>query len=140
MPELLMLKKSGVLWPASDDAAEALRGIKNGSIIKTKVTQPRNTRHHRLFFLLLKKVVENSDEYETTEALLIALKIALGHVNTIIGHDGQVYHVPKSIAFHKMDQIEFNQFYDRCVAVICKYFLPGVSDQELRKEVQSMIS
>jgi hypothetical protein len=47
--------------------------------------------------------------------------------------------IPKSIAFHKMDQTEFEAFYDRCIDKIARHFLPGVKSEDLRREVEELI-
>ncbi len=56
-----------------------------------------------------------------------------------IKYDGKVAYLPKSISFAKMDQTEFDQFFDRTVELVCKHFLPGVRDEDLRREVLEMV-
>jgi hypothetical protein len=38
-----------------------------------------------------------------------------------------------------MDQFEFSQFYDRVCDLVAKHFLPGVSVEALKAEVEEMI-
>jgi hypothetical protein len=51
----------------------------------------------------------------------------------------ETYYIPKSIAFNRMDQGEFNEFYDRCLDVIAQHFLPGVTRDELRQQVEELL-
>ena len=139
MTKLFMRKDLGRLVPADDAARAALSKIKHGSDIEVEIRRPRNIQHHRKFWALLNLVFENQDKYEEPEHLLAALKASVGHCDFLPGKDGMLVAVPKSIAFHKMDQTAFNEFYDRCVDKIARHFLPGVDSEALRREVEELI-
>jgi hypothetical protein len=47
--------------------------------------------------------------------------------------------IGRSIAFHKMNQSEFEAFYEKCLDVIAKHFLPGVETDALRAEVEGFL-
>jgi hypothetical protein len=47
--------------------------------------------------------------------------------------------MPKSISFASMDQAKFTTFFDGAVRLICQYILPGISDEELRRQVFEML-
>lgn len=140
MPELFFRKTLGGLKPVDEDGEDFLRSLPEGKIVKVKTWVTRNEKHHRLFFGLLKIVVENSDIWQTTDQLLDALKIATGHVEPVIMGSGKVHYKLKSISFSSMDQQEFRAFYTRCVRIICDRWLPGVKDEDLRSEVEKMVT
>lgn len=140
MAEAFFRKRLGVLIPADDDAIELLRGLKTGDDYRVTITRPRNYRHHCLFFALLGKVFENQEIYESREALLYALKIAVGHVEWVTLPNSNPYPMPKSISFASMDQTAFDGFYDKCVEKIVEHFLPGVDEKALRDEVLEMVA
>lgn len=186
MPEFYVEKMTGRLQPIDDAGREALQAIPNGAIVKVKTSIPRNEKHHRKFFKLLSVVAENSPVYDSVDQLLVAMKIATGHVKTLIvprfsanelapvisafhelkenlsqqasdkvhhlvelmesrlkeavAEETQVVYVPKSIAFHNMDQVEFSKFFNRCVEIVCRRFLPGVKDTQLRKQVEDLVA
>ena len=95
---------------------------------------------HLMFWALMTIVHENMDEarYPTVEDLVSAIKIAAGLRTRIVLPSGDVGFIPGSIAFHKMDQDEFSAFYDRVCDLIAKHFLPGVTSEQLRAEVETM--
>lgn len=139
MTSFLVTKRLGSLRPVDEAGQQALRRMRDGEVAVIEISRPRNVHHHRLFWALLTLVADNSRHYDMPEQVLAALKIALGHVDTIVGHDGKTYFVPKSISFAQMNQDDFAQFFDRCVDVIVRRFLPGVTDEEVRREILAMV-
>lgn len=132
-------KDFGRLVPCDDASAAALTKIKHGAVVHVEIKKPRNIRFHRKFFALVNLVFENQSHYDNIEHLLAALKTAVGHCDLIAGKEGKIVAIPKSIAFHKMDDLAFSDFYDKCVDIIAKHFLPGVDSAALRAEVEDLI-
>lgn len=144
MTKLTFRKNFNSLVPdeATDPAAaEWLRKVKHGTYVTIeRPKSPRNVQHHRLFFALVNLVFENQEHYETVEHLLTAMKIGLGHCDTLTMKDGGVAYLPKSISFAKMSQEQFNEFYDRAIALVVRHFLPGVTDEEVRRQVEELVA
>lgn len=140
MPRFLAQKHLGSLRPADEAGEDALRKIGNGEVVSIELKRPRNIKHHRMFWALMTIVHSNMDEarYPTVEDLVAAVKIAAGLRTRIVLPSGDVGFIPGSIAFHKMDQAAFSDFYDRVCDLIAKYFLPGVTSEQLREEVEIM--
>ena len=115
-----------------------LKGIKQGETVSVEVRQPRNVYHHRKFFALLNLVFENQEKYETVEQLLTIFKIGTGHYETMVMKNGLAY-IPKSISFAKMDQGEFEEFWDKCIKLITTRILPGVTKESLEREILELI-
>jgi hypothetical protein len=84
------------------------------------------------------KVWENTD-YPSVEALSGAVKVAAGIRTEFALPNGTVGWIPGSISFAKMDQTEFNEFYNKVCDLIAAHFLPGVTSEELKHEVSLMI-
>ena len=140
MSKFLATKHLGALRPADEAGCEALRRLGNGDVVTVEIKKSRNIRHHRLFWALMTVVHDNmdTDRYPTVEDLAAAIKIASGLRTRIELPNGDVGFIPGSIAFHKMDQIAFSEFYDRVCDLIAKHFLPGVTSAELKQEVSIM--
>lgn len=140
MSKFLAIKHLGTLRPADEAGCEALRRLGNGDIVTVEIKKSRNIRHHRLFWALMTVVHDNMDHerYPTVEDLAAAIKIASGLRTRIELPNGEVGFIPGSIAFHKMDQTAFSEFYDRVCDLIAKHFLPGVTSEELENEVLIM--
>lgn len=141
MAKFLVAKCLGALRPVDEAGEDALRKIASGEVISVEIKRPRNVRHHRMFWALMSIVHQNidGDRYPTVEDLVAAVKIAAGHRTTIQLPNGDIGFIPKSIAFHKMDQAAFDAFYDKVCDLLAKHFLPGVTSDELKHEVGLMI-
>lgn len=140
MAKFLAQKHLGSLRPADEAGNDALRKVANGELVSIEIKRPRNLNHHRLFWALMSIVWDNMDHerYPTVEDLTAAVKISAGLRTRIELPNGEVGFIPGSIAFHKMDQMAFTEFYDRVCDLICKHFLPGVENAALREEVEIM--
>lgn len=143
MPDVdyLIFKKTlGALRPADDAAAQALQKIPMDKEVAIKIKRPRNIRHHRLFFALLKIVFENQEVYKSEAALLAAIKIATGHCTPIVLTDGTRAFIPSSISFAAMDQTQFDAFYERVCTLVCAKIIPNLSREDLQAEIMTMVS
>lgn len=132
------------LKPADDIALDAIRKVKHGEVVLVDIKRPRNLRHHRLYFALVTLVWENLPEetamlYKSPDELHDAIKVMTGLVREVRLPDGRSYIAPGSIAFDKMDQAAFEAFFDGVCEIVSKYFLPGVTSQELVGEIEEMI-
>ncbi len=113
MPLTLTMRRVGeVLAPMDELQAKELMRLSPDKEVTVEVKQSRNPKHSRLFHALVHKVVENTEDFKDEKHLRTWLKIALGHVETMIGPDGKVYYMPKSIAFAAMGQPEFSRFFE----------------------------
>lgn len=106
------------LAPVDDMASEALSTYGDGEILRVRLYKDRNPRHHRLFFALLACIFANQEKYLSKEALRFAITVQAGWVDEIQLNGDRVALKPKSIAWAKMDQHEFKQFYDAALRAI----------------------
>jgi len=62
--------------------------------------------------------------------------MSAGHCDTIYSiHRNEWIETPKSISFDKMDEIEFQDLYDRVKDVLFNVFLKKVSEDEFMKNL-----
>ena len=141
MTRFIAAKNLGSLRPVDEAGEEALRKVGQGELVQVEIRKPRNIRHHRMFWALMTIIWENKEreQYPTVEDVAASVKIAAGLRTRIYLPDGQLAFIPGSIAFHKLDQTEFSAFYDRVCDVVAQYFLPSVTSDELKREVETMI-
>ena len=108
---VFLVKKAGALYPAGDEDEEKLSAAAEGTMIKAKITQPRNLAKHKKLFQMLHKIMvnwpEGTDRPATEEKLLDIIKIKAGHVDYLTV-SGQVFAVPASISFDNMDELAFD--------------------------------
>src|SRR6476659_7800903 len=92
--------KTGVsgLVPTDAMSEELLASIPDGREVLVTIRRPRLIRHHRLLWALLKKVVENTDRWESEKSLLDSLKLATGLFEARVAINGAPYAIPSSIS------------------------------------------
>jgi uncharacterized protein DUF1367 len=135
MSELYLQRTVGGLRPCDDAGVDALRKIKVGEVVQCEITRPRNLAHHRKFWALLNVFWQATGDWSSPYAVLIELKVRLGHVqDVLIRETGELVKVPKSISFASIDQNEFDVFYDRAISELCKMG-GGIEEDALRQEV-----
>ena len=143
-----MIKSQGALWPTPESEGRFAE-LKGNDIYTVEIKKGRNLQHHRKFYALLQLCYANQDRYDDLESMTAAVKYYLGHAKAIEGSDGKVYIIPKSISFAKMDQTEFEKFYDRAVNFLIKHIMPTcktsegktieLSKEDLEREVRSFL-
>lgn len=121
--------KCGVSLQAADQLAQDdLNALPRGPKLLCDVRKPRSVQHHRLFFAMVRKIAQATPTPLNEEALRDYITVKAGHVNTIPLAFGKVYRAPASIAFDKMDQIQFRAFFDRAVEIILTDICPALPD------------
>lgn len=131
----LFIKRVGALWPLDEDI---LHGIPDDTVIKCKWSRARSGQMHRLFFALLKMVFDNQTECKTMDVLLSVVKLGTGHADVVRTAQGFYFSVPRSISFARMDQDQFNKFFNRAVDFIVADILPGIDKAALTAEVYNL--
>ena len=122
------------LRPIDDEGRECLQKIGIGDIVRVDITRPRNIDHHRKFFAMLQIILHNQEHYQSIDELRASCCVAIGHAEFIQTKHGLVG-IPKSISFAKMDQDEFNGFYEKAVGWVLQDVLPGLARGDLDEAV-----
>ena len=128
------IRHGNSLVPADFAAEEFLAEIADGREIIVTARKARSPQHHRWFFALLRKVVENAEQWQTEEELLDALKLATGHVEYRADINGEIYTAPRSISFAAMAEDAFKRFRARACYVLATKVLK-CTPEELMGEV-----
>ena len=71
------------------------------------VVRSRNINHHRKFWALCKIIFDSSERYPNTRLVCEMFKIATGHVDIVIGPQGNEIKIPKSIDFSTASLYKF---------------------------------
>lgn len=130
-------KQRGGLMPVGVVGQEAMDTIADGAMLMVEVKQPRNIDHHRKMFALLNLIFKNQSHYRTQDEMLDAIKVYVGHCDFMYLRDGSTVARPKSISFAKLDQLAFNEFYDRVIDVVCQYIIPNLDREDLKRELEA---
>lgn len=139
MATLLLRKRmGGTLEPIDDTGRDMLAKIAAGDIVRADVHRPRNVLHHRKWWALVSLIYANQSRYGSPEELDDAIKVSIGHCTAMRLKNGTEVRIPKSIAFHAMDQSEFEQFYDRAIKLVCEEIIPRLDEGDLRRELMDL--
>lgn len=139
MTDVRLIKQPHGLTPADTEAKEVLGKIKLGSIVKCKITRPRNPQHHRKAFALFQMLHQNLDHnYQSFEDFYQALKYALGWYRVIETKAGPLP-VVDSLAFDAMDQTEFERRYDQMIGFVTDRIWPSLRGEEVRQMVNEFL-
>lgn len=139
MSKGVFIKTIQGLAPHNDSARDILARYKMGDLVTADVVKPRNLGMHRLWFALCKKVADNMPGNYNKDIVSDVIKVRTGHVIVVKTMKGELF-FPKSISFAAMDQIQFKELFDRAIIVIVSDILPGINSDELRTEVELMLS
>lgn len=124
--------------PADSMAEDEFKRVPMGRVAYVEIVTARNPRQHRLLFALLKMLV-NADAFPTIEAALIAVKFATGMVEAIVMSPTETKMIPKSISFANMTQADFVPWFDAALKAVSERWLPGVTSEELKREIEEML-
>mgnify|MGYP005816003283 CR=1 FL=1 len=134
----MMAKRLSSLHPVDEEAERLLRNLGTGEIVSVEIHRPRNVQFHRRFFAMLKIILDNQSFYKSMDDLLDVTKLSIGHCRTVQTKGGSVK-IPSSISFAAMDEVAFEDFYDRAVVWVCEEVIPGLERRTLDEEVKAAL-
>jgi len=117
--DLIFKKVDGGCIPIGDTSVGTFNRIKVGDEFMVKYAPRRNTKFHRKFFKLVESVFLNlphNSELKSKEELREYITFKAGYYSTIFVN-GVTIHKVQSIAFDKMDNAQFAEFWDSALDV-----------------------
>ena len=139
MTSAVFRRRRRTFVPVDREALELLESVAEERDVVLSIKARRNPKHHRLFFAILKFMVDHC-RFKNIEHAKYAIKIATGEVDTYIDERGKTFFIPRSISWGAMDQTRFAAFYDRAVFVITtRWMPPGTTEASVRAELDAMI-
>lgn len=135
--KIYLVREDDRFKPLSEEDFTKTKRVKEGQIIEVEYKKPRNPLFHNKFMSMVRVVYDNQEQYEHIEQLLNAIKIDLGYYDsyTVRGYEVAI---PRSISFAKMDEIEFEELYDKAVTLVLARYLPTVEKHELEHYVNEI--
>jgi hypothetical protein len=127
--------------------------IGDGEFVTIDVKKSRNIKRLRFYWALMTVVHANIENelHPTKEDFSDSVKMMVGlrerfwlppgtvlEDGTVIGGMGMFGYRPGHINFETMEEVDFADFVNRVVDLICKWFLPTMPQGRLLKEVQEM--
>ena len=138
--KIWITRKGLKLIPADRYSEEQMSKIPEGKEVTCHITQKRSSKHHRKYWAILQVVFDNLPEvmqhdFKSVGELHIEMKLQTGLRRKYTTLGGTEIWIPDSIAFDKMDQIAFAEFFDKALDVIVKYILIGTDKEELLNQI-----
>lgn len=140
MSSFIAIKKLATLRPVDQSGVDRIAKLREGQQVEIQIKQARNGRQHRLYWAMIGLVYHQQSRYATQEQLSNAIKCAVGWCDEIELSSGKVMVTPRSISFSNMPQEQFSEFFDKVIELVVTKILPGVSDADLRAELEAMVS
>ncbi len=133
------------LRPTQPDGEDIVRSLSGDAEIMVDVKQRRNVQQHKLAMAMITLVWQNIPEnishlWPTKDHFRKMLLEATGYVDEYRDIAGNVKVVPKSMAFDKMPQEEFNNFFKDAHKIIEERIIPGIGSEDLKNEILDMVS
>ena len=132
------------LVPLHDSDLDLKKRLRVGSVVRCKVSNPRNYEHHKKFFALVRLTFDNlplplvekwniRNEYD----MLRRFKRDLGYFTNTINEYGEHEIEYLTISFAAMEQHEFEQFYNQCIDLVLFKYIKGIDKQDLITEIEN---
>lgn len=135
-PNIRMCRSRGGLIPLEDVDREQIDALAWNQPIEVTVKQRRSLPSHRHFYSVLGNIVRSgATPFQTTDALLDALKVTLGVCELRKTLDGRTFYVPGSISFAAKDEAAFSVFKEGCFRLLSEHYgIPAdVFDPQIRR-------
>ena len=134
-----VIKRDFGFFPSSDSDFEVCKKFVEGEVYRCEIKKPRNIKFHRKFFALLQYVFENQDKYDNIEDLRVEIELKAGNYIEHITTKGKMVYIPKSLKFERMDNVEFENLYNKAIDVILKHFICGDTKENIENQVNIIL-
>jgi len=132
----LMCTPTG-LKPMYDEDYDSKKMLKVGTVYEATIKEMRNVAFHRKYFSLINLAWEYLTEEqraffkENVEMFRKTVEISAGHCDMVYSVARQSWlEIPKSIAFDKLSESDFENLYNRVKDVIFLTFIPTINKDQ----------
>lgn len=117
----LVKSPDGLFHPFTEHDRTTASKIPVGEDNVFRLQRIRNPRHHRKFFALIKLAFENQDEYKDIDVFRKVMQMRAGYFDTVVTEKKVTLYLPKSISYGELDQIGFQELYEKTYVEITKF-------------------
>lgn len=132
------------LVPLYDSDLDMKRRLRVGSVVRCRVSNPRNYEFHKKFFALVRLTFDNLPsrlaefwKIHNEEDMLRRFKRDLGYYTTTYNERDEREVEYHSISFSAMEQHEFERFYNQCIDLVLAKYIRGLDKQDLITEIEN---
>ncbi len=95
--------------------------LKHGEEYEVEIKKKRNYKFHKKFMALINICHENQEKFTEFDDTREYITIKCGFKRKVIMPNGYVHIKAKSISFANMDEIEFEQLYQKAILEVCNF-------------------
>lgn len=141
MSKAVFARRGHGFVPVDQDGEDMLAAVKDGKQVMGTFKAARNPRHHRMFFALLRVLVDNADLFAGDTELARRTILTDCRECDVWFHPktGEVRVEVRSIAYERMDQVRFSRLFERALYVICNDYLAGADADGIRQQVFDIV-
>lgn len=132
------------LKPCYDEDYDEKKKLKVGQVYSCEIRMMRNYRFHKKYHSLINTAwAFQSEEREAffhkdVNSFRKTVEIAAGNCERVYNVSRKEWmDIPKSIAFDKMDETEFQSLYERVKDVLFTVFLTHISEEDFMKHLNN---
>lgn len=132
------------LVPLYDSDLDMKRRLRVGSVVRCRVSNPRNYEFHKKFFALVRLTFDNLPsrlaelwKIHNEEDMLRRFKRDLGYYTATYNERNEREVEYHSISFSAMEQHEFERFYNQCIDLVLARYIRGLDKQDLITEIEN---
>ena len=119
-----------ILIPEQDDISQIPKEV------MAEIHKNRNPGNHRRYFAFIKQSFDMQDYYDDIEVWRKVLQLKAGFFDEVISDKGKVIYLPRSIAWDKLDEIEFKDLFTRMVNAFLRDFGSELNDIQINSIVE----
>lgn len=138
--KLFLYNADGYLRPLYEEDADEKKKLKRGSVYLAEIKEARNVAFNRKFRKLIRLSFEYLPErqregfHDDPDKWCDYVTVLAGHCEMFYSPQYKIWiQIPASLSFEKMDELEFQEFYDRVYTEIFKIIGPLVSEEEFKE-------
>jgi hypothetical protein len=116
-----------------------------GEIFVIRRRQPRVGKFHRFTMALQQRLMESQEVFTDFDALRYWLKIGAGFVEWHTNERGEIFPIPRSVAFDKCSEDDAREFFIAMVGFLrtehaAKYLWPHLSARKAAEMMESVLA
>lgn len=114
------------------------------SCIIFEYREPRSGPFHRRHFSMLKSIFESQDTFKDAEVFRKWAQVEVGYVQHMPTVTGEIFSIPDSIAYDKLDQAAFQELHDKVFAFLIsldarRLLWPHLADGVSEQMIESLL-
>jgi hypothetical protein len=124
---------------------KAVASLEIGETLAFSWHKPRSRKFHGLYFAMLGALFDQQEQFADVDQLRAWLTVGAGYCDFMPGPKGRIIALPKSIAWHRMDDNEFSELVSATWAFMrtahaTRFLWPDMSDLAADARVNNFLS